>query len=149
MFFSVCNLIGQPLGVLPVSNAFKHQSGHCKTRKIEWRDDFKVLSHFLTLLSGGHKIRTGRRKIKTGSHKVRTGSRKIRSGGHICVYFRHHFCIVVAFLDQRWRQKYSDRGVGAFDRGAKMIKICSFQPFHTLFCQIFSDNNLKFPPMGG
>ena len=30
--------------------------------------------------------------------------------------------------------------------GAKMTKICSF---HTLFCQICSNNNLKFYPMGG
>ena len=37
---------------------------------------------------------------------------------------------------QEWRQKFSDRGAGASDRGAKMTeKWC----LHALFCQIFSD----------
>ena len=40
----------------------------------------------------------------------------------------------------------SGRGAGASGRGAKMTaKWC----FHALFCQISSDENPKFPPMGG
>ena len=47
---------------------------------------------------------------------------------------------------QEWRQKFSDRGAGASDRGAKMTeKWC----FRALFCQISSDENPKFPPTGG
>ena len=47
---------------------------------------------------------------------------------------------------QGWRQKFSDRGAGTSDRGAKMTeKWC----FCALFCQISSDVNPKFPPTRG
>ena len=47
---------------------------------------------------------------------------------------------------QGWRQKFSDRGAGASDRGAKMTeKWC----FCGLFCQISSDENPEFSPTGG
>ena len=42
------------------------------------------------------------------------------------------------FHDQGWYQKYSDR------RGVTRLK-CNF---HASFCQIYSQKNLKFPPMG-
>ena len=47
---------------------------------------------------------------------------------------------------QGWRQKLSERGAGASDRGAEMTeKWC----FRALFCQISSEENPKFPPTGG
>ena len=49
-------------------------------------------------------------------------------------------------VGSRWRQKFSDRGAGASDRGAKMTeKWC----FRALFCQISSDENPEFPPTDG
>ena len=47
---------------------------------------------------------------------------------------------------QGWRQKLSDRGAGASDKGARMTEKCCFR---ALFCQISSDENPKFPPTGG
>ena len=47
---------------------------------------------------------------------------------------------------QGWRQKFSDRGAGASDRGAKMTeKWC----FRALFCQISSDEDQKISSDGG
>ena len=47
---------------------------------------------------------------------------------------------------QGWCQKFSNRGAGASNKGAKMTeKWC----FRALFCQISSDENRKFPPTGG
>ena len=49
-------------------------------------------------------------------------------------------------VHQGWCQKFSDRGAGASDRGAKMTeKLC----FRALFCQISSDKDPEFPPTGG
>ena len=40
----------------------------------------------------------------------------------------------------------SARGLDASDKGAEMAEKCSFR---TLFCQISSKRNPKFPPPGG
>ena len=49
-------------------------------------------------------------------------------------------------LHQGWYQKFSDRGAGASDRGAKMTEnLC----FRALFCQISSDENQNFLRWGG
>ena len=63
----------------------------------------------------------------------------------------HHFplrplCHDIITKRQGWYQKFSNRGAGASDRGAKMTeKWC----FRSLFCQISSDENLKFPLTAG
>ena len=47
---------------------------------------------------------------------------------------------------QGWRQRLSDRGAGASDKGAKVTEKWWVR---ALFCQISSDENPKFPPTGG
>ena len=49
--------------------------------------------------------------------------------------------VMLHIFRQGWRQKFSDRGARASDRGAKMTeKLC----FRALFCQISSDENPNF-----
>ena len=54
----------------------------------------------------------------------------------IMVPHQRHIAETKTRLSQGWRQKFSDRGAGASDRGAKMTERWCFR---ALFCQISSD----------